>query len=55
MRTDLNLPECFAGGGGRGRGAGREAQEDHLLLLVLVHCQELFLLGVEQPHHVAAL
>ena len=53
--TDLNLPEGFAGGGGRGRGPGREPQEDHLLLLVLVHRQKLLLLRVEQTHHVPAL
>ena len=55
IQTDLNLPEGFAGGGGRGRGPGREPKEDHLLLLVLVHRQKLFLLRVEEPHHVPAL
>ena len=34
---------------------GSEPEEDALLLLVLVHGEELLLLRVEQPHHVPAL
>ena len=51
----LDLPERLRGHGRGGGGPGRQPQEHRLLLTILVHCEKLLLLGVEQPHHVPAL
>lgn len=49
---DLGFPKRFAAGRRRGAGSARRPQENVLLLLVLVHGEELFLLGVKEPHDV---
>lgn len=51
----LHLPKGLAGRGRRGRRPRREPEEDHLLLFVLVHGEELLLLGMEESDDVAAL
>ena len=51
----LNLPESLRGHCRGGGGPGRQPQEHRLLLTILVHCEKLLLLGVEQPDHVPAL
>lgn len=48
----LYFPECFGTGGGGGRLSQGGPEEDVLLIPVLVTCQELLLLGVEQTHHI---
>ena len=49
----LHLPQGVGAGGGGGRLAQRGAEEHLVLPPVLVTRQELFLLGVEQTHHIA--
>lgn len=51
----LNLPQRLTTRRCRGTRSARRPQEHMLLLLVLVHGQELLLLGVEQTHYVTAL
>lgn len=53
--TYLNFPQSFAAGSGGSTGPARRPQKHVLLLLVLVHRQKLFLLGVKQSHDVATL
>lgn len=55
IKRYLNLPQGFAASGGRSAGPPRGPQEDVLPPLVLVHGEELLLLGVEQSHHVPTL
>ena len=50
----LDLPERLRGHGRGGGGPGCQPQEHWLLLPILVHCEELLLLGVEQSDHVPA-
>jgi hypothetical protein len=51
---NFHLPKGFAGRGGCRRNSTRRSQEDMLFLLVLVHRQEFFLLGVKEADDVAA-
>ena len=54
MLSYFDFPESFAAGSRRGGCPSRGAEEDVLLFAVLVHCEELLLLSVEETDDIAA-